>query len=98
MGAFKEIINGDTPVLVDFHAAWCGPCHTMSPVIDELKNHFGNQLRVLKVDVDKNVATSTKYKVRGVPTFLLFKHGEIVWRSSGVLPKNELQKIIQDHL
>lgn len=98
MSAFKDIIKGQTPVLVDFHATWCGPCHTMSPIIDELKSHFGEKLRVLKVDVDKNNAASAKYKVRGVPTFLLFKGGEIVWRSSGVIPKNQLEQIISQHV
>lgn len=94
MGSFKEIIKGDVPVLVDFHATWCGPCKMMSPIIDAVKKEFGEQLRVLKVDVDKNNAASAKYKVRGVPTLLLFKNGEIVWRESGVKSQNELRNVI----
>lgn len=96
--SFKEIIKGKTPVLVDFHATWCGPCQTMSPIIDQIKNQFGSQLRVLKIDVDKNQAASAKYKVRGVPTLLLFKEGEIVWRSSGLKSKRDLESIINQHI
>lgn len=94
---FKDIIKSSTPVLVDFYATWCGPCQTMSPVIDDVKNHFGDKLRILKIDVDKNLAASTKYKVRGVPTFLLFKSGEVVWRASGVHSRSDLIKIIENH-
>jgi thioredoxin 1 len=92
--SFKEIIKGDTPVLVDFFATWCGPCQTMLPIIDELKNHYGEKLRVLKIDVDKNQAVAAKYKVRGVPTFLIFKKGEIVWRSAGVHSRNDMMSVI----
>ena len=94
MSSFKEIIQGDKPVLVDFHATWCGPCQTMAPIIDDLKKHYGDQLRVLKIDVDKNQNASAKYKVRGVPTFLLFKKGEITWRSAGVHSRKDLMKQI----
>ncbi len=92
--SFKEIIKGDTPVLVDFFATWCGPCQTMLPIIDELKNHYGEKLRVLKIDVDKNQAVAAKYKVRGVPTFLIFKKGEIVWRSAGVHSRKDMMAVI----
>jgi thioredoxin 1 len=94
MSSFKEIINSDTPVLVDFHATWCGPCQTMEPIIDDIKNDYGKKLRVLKIDVDKNNSASAKYKVRGVPTFLLFKKGEIVWRSAGVHSRADFKKQI----
>ena len=96
--SFKEIIKGEKPVLVDFYATWCGPCQTMMPVIEDVKNHFGSQLRVLKIDIDKNLAATTKYKVRGVPTFLLFKNGEVVWRSSGIQPRKELIAILQEYV
>lgn len=95
MSSFKEIIKGDKPVLIDFHATWCGPCQTMSPIIDEIKSHFGEQIRVLKIDVDKNQQVSAKYKVRGVPTFLLFKNGEIHWRSAGMQSRNDLKAQIE---
>ena len=96
--SFKEIIQGEAPVLVDFFATWCGPCQTMLPIIDELKNEYGSKLRVLKVDVDKNPAAAAKYKVRGVPTFLLFKKGEIVWRSSGVHSRRDMKQVIDAQL
>lgn len=98
MSSFKEIINGSKPVLVDFHATWCGPCQTMSPIIDEIKHHYGEKIRILKIDVDKNQQASLKYKVRGVPTFLLFKKGEIVWRASGVLSRKDLMQQIDKAL
>lgn len=98
MSSFKEIINGDKPVLVDFHATWCGPCQTMSPIIDEIKHLYGDKIRILKIDVDKNQQASLKYKVRGVPTFLLFKQGEIVWRASGVLSRKDLKQQIDKAL
>lgn len=98
INSFGDIVNGKGPVLVDFHATWCGPCQTMSPIVDEVKNHFGSQLRVLKIDVDKNQVAAAKYKVRGVPTFLLFKEGEVVWRSSGLKTRRDLEGIINQHI
>lgn len=98
MSRFKEIIKGETPVLIDFHADWCGPCQTMHPIIDEIKSHYGEKLRVLKINVDKNQAAAAKYKVRGVPTFLLFKKGEIQWRSAGIQSRADLKSVINKAL
>lgn len=96
MSQFQELIQSDTPVLVDFFATWCGPCKMMSPVLDDLKNELGSNIRIIKIDVDKNVQVAEKYKVRGVPTFILFQKGEILWRQSGAMDKNTLkQKITQ---
>ncbi len=83
MGKFSDIVKSDTPTLVDFFATWCGPCQAMSPVLDKLKTEMGSNVRVLKIDVDKNQEVAAKFKVRGVPTFVLFKKGEILWRQSG---------------
>jgi len=83
MSSFQEIINSNQPTLVDFHATWCGPCKAMAPVLDQLKNEFGGAVRVLKIDVDKNQALANQLNVRGVPTFVLYKSGQIVWRQSG---------------
>lgn len=97
MSKFSELIHQDTPVLVDFFAEWCGPCKMMSPVLKEVKDHLGDKVSIIKIDVDKNQALAAKYQVRGVPTLLLFKNGKQLWRQSGVLQKNELIKIITTH-
>jgi thioredoxin 1 len=83
MGKFSDIVKSDTPTLVDFFATWCGPCQAMSPILDKLKAEMGSHVRVLKIDVDKNQEVAAKFKVKGVPTFVLFKKGEILWRQSG---------------
>lgn len=90
MATFQEIINSDIPTLVDFHATWCGPCKVMSPVIDNVKSELGDDVRILKIDVDKNPAASSKFQVRGVPTFIIFKNGKTIWRESGVIDKSTL--------
>lgn len=97
MSKFSELIHQDTPVLVDFFAEWCGPCKMMSPVLKEVKDHLGDKVSIIKIDVDKNQALASKYQVRGVPTLLLFKNGKQLWRQSGVLQKDELIKIITTH-
>lgn len=90
MSDFNEIINSDKPTLVDFWAQWCNPCRTMSPVIDQTKNEVGDKANILKVNVDNNKEVSIKYGIRGIPTFIIFKNGEPVWRQSGVISKNIL--------
>jgi thioredoxin 1 len=95
MGKFQEIVKADLPTLVDFYATWCGPCRTMQPVLDQLKHEMGNEIRILKIDVDKNQEVAEKFKVRGVPTFILFKSGEILWRQSGGMDINTLKSKIK---
>jgi len=92
MASFTEIINGDRPVLIDFHADWCGPCKMLSPIIQQVAKDLDGKVRVIKIDVDKNVALADKFQIRGVPTMMLFKDGKSVWRQSGVLQKDEIIK------
>jgi len=92
--SFSEIINSKTPTLVDFYAQWCGPCKTMHPILDQLKEEIGDQAKILKVDVDKNPAVASKFQVRGVPTLIIFAEGKIVWRQSGVVSASELKSIL----
>ena len=94
MSKFSELINQDTPVLVDFFAEWCGPCKMLGPVLKQVKESLGDSVSIIKIDVDKNQALASKYQVRGVPTMLLFKNGKQVWRQSGVLQKDDIIKII----
>lgn len=95
METFKNIINGDKPVLVDFFATWCGPCKVMSPTVEALGKEVAGQARVLKIDVDKNEAVANLYRIQSVPTLIIFKKGEIVWRTSGVVEKRVLLEQIQ---
>ena len=91
---FKTIIDGNQPVLVDFHATWCGPCKTQAPILKELSADIKDKARIIKIDVDKNQPLAQKYQVRSVPTLILFKNGQIVWRQAGVANKQELLEII----
>jgi thioredoxin 1 len=92
--SFAEIINRDRPVLVDFYATWCGPCKTMSPILQDFARQMGDRVRVLKIDVDKNQAVSNKYKVQSIPTLILFKNGEIKWRQTGIVQKKMLEEML----
>lgn len=96
--SFSQLIDSDTPVLVDFHADWCGPCKMLAPILKQLKEQVGDRLKIIKIDVDKNSAIAGKFQVRGVPTIILFKGGKPVWRQSGVLPMDAILQAIQPHL
>ena len=93
--SFSELIKGDTPVLVDFYADWCAPCKMMPPILKELKGMMEDKLIILKIDAEKNPAAAIKYRVRGVPTLILFQKGHILWQQSGVVQANQLKKIIE---
>lgn len=96
MSKLSNILNGETPVLVDFSAEWCGPCKMMVPVLRELKRDLKEKVKIIKIDVDKNQVMAEKYQIRGVPTLILFKKGDVLWRQSGVVQKNELAYIIEE--
>ena len=98
MNKFQDIIAGDTPVLVDFFAEWCGPCKMIKPVLEELKKKMGNKIIILKIDIDKNISLSSEYRIQSVPTLVLWKQGEIIWRQSGTLSLNELEQVLSSYI
>lgn len=96
--SFNDIIHSETPVLVDFHANWCGPCKMLAPILKDVKSELGERIKIIKIDVDKNQSLASKYQVKGVPTMLIFKNGQQVWRQSGVLQKNQIVEALEPHL
>jgi len=97
MSSFADIIKSEKPVLVDFFATWCGPCQTLAPILKEVKDGLGDNVSIIKIDVDKNQQLASQFQVRGVPTMILFKAGKQLWRQSGVVPSRDLINIIKQH-
>ncbi len=94
---FKEIINTDSPVLVNFFADWCSKGKMLAPILKEVKAELGEKVKIVKVNVDKNAALASQFQVLGVPTMILFKNGNLLWRQSGILQKKDLISIIKQH-
>lgn len=94
---FDKLINGDKPVLVDFHAEWCGPCKAQTPIIKDLAKEINDKVRIIKIDVDKNQTIAQRFNIRGVPTLALFKNGQVLWKESGVQTKQKLLDIINQN-
>ena len=92
---FKEMIQSDKPVLVDFTATWCGPCKMMAPILKEVKQEIGDTATIIKIDIDKNKQAAGEFQVQSVPTLILFKNGQPLWRQSGVIQKAGLVSIIK---
>lgn len=95
---FEEIISSDKPVLLDFFATWCGPCQMMGPILQQVKEELGDDVKILKVDVDKYQDLAARYQVQGVPTFAVFKNGELLWKESGARPKEQLVEIVKKYI
>jgi len=93
---FQNIINSDTPVLIDFFGSWCGPCQTLAPILKQVKDSLGERISIIKIDVDKNQELASMYQVKGVPTMMLYQKGKQLWRQSGVLSKDQIIEVIID--
>lgn len=95
--SFGELIRGNTPVLVDFTAQWCGPCKMMKPVLEQLHQRMGDKVRIIKIDIDQSPAAAQAFQVQSVPTLVLFRQGKQLWRQSGVMQAAQLERIITQH-
>jgi thioredoxin 1 len=98
MNKFSELINSDTPVLVDFYADWCGPCKMMPPILRQVRDKLGDKIRIVKIDTERNHVITAQYQIRNIPTMILFKKGEIKWQNSGVVPAHQLIITIEKFL
>lgn len=100
MEKFNELVQGDIPVLVDYFATWCGPCKMMAPILEEIKKLFADRIKIIKIDIDKpaNRPLVMNHRVQSVPTLILYKKGEILWRQSGAIPTAQLREILEKYL
>ncbi len=95
---FATLTNSATPTLIDFSAEWCGPCKMMKPILEQVKSGMGEEVRIFKIDVDRNPEIAAQLQIQGVPTLILYQNGKMLWRQSGVIPAPQLIHIIQQHV
>ena len=95
--SFEKIIASEKPVLIDFYATWCGPCKMMPPILDQVRSKLGDQVRIIKIDVDKNKDLADALRIKALPTFIIYKSGEMKWRQSGEQDANTLIGLIQEY-
>ena len=96
--SFDSIINDNRPVIIDFHALWCGPCKTQSPILKQVADELGDRVRIVKIDVDQNQALASRYHIQSVPTLMIFKSGEVKYQQAGVHTKQQIMSIIHTNL
>jgi|SRR5690349_11561245 len=96
--SFQQLIQSSTPVFVDFYAEWCGPCKAMNPIIQEVAKNVQGRARVIKIDIDKSQAAAMRFNINAVPTFMIFKNGQAVWRHSGMIDKQSLLRTLESNM
>jgi len=95
-GNFKNLIDSEIPVLVDFFADWCQPCKIQAPILEQVAKDMSGKVKIIKINVDKNRGLAQQYQIQGVPTLAIFKNGKMVWRKSGVMQKKQLKQAIEE--
>ncbi|MFZ4402161.1 MAG: thioredoxin [Bacteroidales bacterium] len=95
---FNSVINDNKPVIVDFHALWCGPCKTQSPILKELALELSDKIRVIKIDVDQNSEIAARYQIQSVPTIMIFKNANVLYKLPGVHTKPQLMNILKNYI
>ena len=96
-GNFEKLISSSKPILIDFYADWCGPCKAQMPILKKLAESLKDQIRIIKINIDTNQAITSRYSVKSVPTLMLFKEGNLLWRKSGLQTNTQLTKVIEEH-